>query len=84
MNYRKILPGDPCYPRIAACRDAGAWICDSLDHNDDPGCSNPGCFKYEARAAEYAQFLIEEFVDVMRARGHEIQFINDEILVRTV
>ncbi len=36
------------------------------------------------RAEEYHRFLMEEFVDVMRKRGHKIQFLNDEILIEDV
>jgi hypothetical protein len=36
------------------------------------------------RAEEYHRFLMEEFVDVMRKRGHEIKLFNDEILIEDV
>lgn len=35
-------------------------------------------------AEEYAHFVQEEFVETMRARGHEIEIYGDEIMVRTV
>lgn len=33
------------------------------------------------KAAEYQQFIMQEFVEVMRQRGHKITFFGDEILL---
>lgn len=35
-------------------------------------------------AAEYSKFLHEEFFDVMRQRGHKIEFYGDEIMMEQV
>lgn len=44
-DYRRVKPGEPAYALIKANQDAGLWVCDSYDHNEPGGCSNPGCFK---------------------------------------
>jgi hypothetical protein len=49
-DYEKIGPQDGLvYERVRAVKDAGRWICDSVDHNEDGGCSNPECFKYSGK-----------------------------------
>lgn len=40
--------------------------------------------KLESFHWEFEKFIMEEFVDVMTARGHDIELIGDEILVRQV
>jgi len=35
-------------------------------------------------AGEYYEFVLEEFADVMRQRGHEIQQFGDEIIMEQV
>lgn len=35
-------------------------------------------------SAELEQFILEEFVNVMRLRGHKIEFYGDEIMVEQV
>lgn len=34
--------------------------------------------------AELEQFILEEFVNVMRLRGHKIEFYGDEIMTEKV
>lgn len=46
MKYKKIRPGHPAYERVQSCKKAGLEACDSVDHNEDKGCSNPACFKH--------------------------------------
>lgn len=46
MSYRKIKAGEPMYEMIQANKKAGMWVCDSWDHNEPGGCSNPRCFKH--------------------------------------
>lgn len=46
LTYRKIMPGEPMYEMVQADKAAGRHVCDSWDHNEPGGCSNPGCFKY--------------------------------------
>lgn len=45
-HYRRIAPGDPGYAFVHNLKTAGEPVCDSYDHNDPGGCSNPNCFKY--------------------------------------
>lgn len=35
--------------RIKWFKENKKWICDSVDHNDPAGCSNPECFKYHRK-----------------------------------
>lgn len=51
MSYKSIFD-DPNWPQwdINRCRhlqSLGHLICDSVDHNENDGCSNPNCFKYK-------------------------------------
>lgn len=84
MTYRKIRPGDPLYPRIQVTLALGQWICDAIEHNNADGCPNPTCFNYNPAVQELEQFIVEEFVDVMRRRGHKINFHNGEIQLERV
>lgn len=53
MPYRRIQPGEPMYEFVRTLKEAGEWVCDSSDHNDDArGCSNPECFKHQTRKDE--------------------------------
>lgn len=52
--YRKVQEGEPAFEHIKGIRAAGVWACDSVDHNDNDGCSNPQCFKYVAKTAQQA------------------------------
>lgn len=44
-NYRRVEKGEPGYEHIQALRNRAIWVCDSYDHNEPEGCSNPDCFK---------------------------------------
>jgi len=48
MDYKRVTKDfDPdTYKRIVEYKRLGLWICDSEDHNEPEGCSNPECFKY--------------------------------------
>lgn len=46
MTYKKVKRGEPAFGIIAVFKKAKIWVCDSEDHNDPKGCSNPQCFKY--------------------------------------
>lgn len=59
MEEKKV----PDYPRLGPehgriyelvkfANDHGRWLCDSVDHNEDGGCSNPDCFKHPQRRNE--------------------------------
>lgn len=50
-EYRRIQPGEPMYDMVKANQDAKRWVCDSYDHNELEGCSNPKCFKYRESKA---------------------------------
>lgn len=41
-------------------------------------------FEMALMAEEYTQFVREEFVDVMRQRGHQIEIFGDEIMTGQV
>lgn len=43
-TYKRIEVTNPAYARVVAMREAGKEVCDSDDHNEDSGCSNPACF----------------------------------------
>ena len=45
-SYRKVKRGEPGYELIQDAKNRGTWICDSYDHNENEGCSNPDCFKH--------------------------------------
>lgn len=45
-SYAKIQRGHPFYKMLRASKKMGVWMCDSLDHNEPEGCSNPDCFKH--------------------------------------
>lgn len=51
MSYKKIDRGHPDYVRLTMTRATGGWMCDAIDHNEDSGCSNPGCFKWNKAPA---------------------------------
>ncbi len=44
-DYRKLQAGDAGYELIQAYKSLGFRVCDSYDHNEPDGCSNPDCFK---------------------------------------
>jgi hypothetical protein len=46
VSYKRIEPGHCDYDRLQANIAAGQWMCDSVDHNEVWGCSNPGCAKW--------------------------------------
>jgi hypothetical protein len=47
MTYQKLEPGDAMYEIVKYAHEHGRpWVCDSRDHNEPGGCSNPQCFKY--------------------------------------
>lgn len=49
-TYEKVQPEDgPIYTMIQRHQAHGNFICDSRDHNEDTGCSNPDCFKYNKK-----------------------------------
>lgn len=45
-SYSKVQEGEPAFEHIKGARAAGVWACDSVDHNEPNGCSNPDCFKH--------------------------------------
>jgi hypothetical protein len=45
-NYRRVEKGEPDYERIQQLKNRAIWVCDSYDHNESNGCSNPDCFKH--------------------------------------
>ena len=45
-TYAKLYPGHPAYERVSAMLAKGIEACDSLDHNESNGCSNPDCWKH--------------------------------------
>lgn len=47
VNYRRVMKGEAGFERIETLRYMNIWVCDSYDHNEDNGCSNPDCFKNE-------------------------------------
>ena len=49
VTYDKVKRGEPGYRMIQANKKRGMWICDSADHNENTGCSNPDCFKYNKK-----------------------------------
>jgi hypothetical protein len=51
-EYARIKRGHPAYERVTELKRLGGQACDSVDHNDDGGCSNPDCFKHKTPAAE--------------------------------
>ena len=54
------------------------WRCDSPDHNESTGCSNPQCFKYNGVVSPEWQKLQDD-VDKLWAeiRAHDLKTIND-------
>jgi len=46
IKYRKLEPSSAMYKFVQEMKAAGYWVCDSYDHNEDSGCSNPECFKH--------------------------------------
>lgn len=46
MDYKKIKRGHPAWKMLQDAKKHGIWMCDSVDHNSDEGCSNPNCFKH--------------------------------------
>jgi hypothetical protein len=48
-DYERIKPGHAAYRLVTALRDVGRFACDSDDHNEGDGCSNPTCFKHVSR-----------------------------------
>ena len=51
-QYARIKPGHPAYERVTELKRLGHQACDSEDHNDSGGCSNPDCFKYKTPAVQ--------------------------------
>jgi hypothetical protein len=50
--YERLKPGDAMYEMVKYAHDHGrSWVCDSLDHNEEGGCSNPKCFKFETNTS---------------------------------
>ena len=45
-QYQKVKEGASDYKYIQTLKKLGRWVCDSVDHNESTGCSNPNCFKY--------------------------------------
>lgn len=45
-TYGRIGPGHPAYERVQMLKARNMTVCDSLDHNEVSGCSNPDCFKH--------------------------------------
>lgn len=45
-NYKRVEKGEPFYDFIQQAKNDGRWMCDSADHNESNGCSNPDCFKH--------------------------------------
>lgn len=50
-SYRRIQPGEPMFEMAQANKRAKLWVCDSADHNEEGGCSNPECFKHKYKKA---------------------------------
>jgi hypothetical protein len=46
VSYEKIKKGHPFWELLQDAKRSGRWMCDSVDHNSDEGCSNPHCFKH--------------------------------------
>lgn len=46
MAYKKITSEHPSYGYVQLLLARGAFACDSVDHNDNAGCSNPDCRKF--------------------------------------
>ena len=42
-NYRRVEKGEPFYEMIQEAKNTGRWMCDSYNHNEPSGCSNPDC-----------------------------------------
>lgn len=51
MSYKKIGPEHCDYIRLRATQAEGGWMCDSVDHNESKGCSNPTCANYNKAPA---------------------------------
>lgn len=58
-NYPRI---DKDHPMYALTQCTLFWTCDSLDHNDHLGCSNPACFKHDS-ATDYYRYFIRTIND---------------------
>lgn len=71
MSYKSIFD-DPNRPQwdLDRCRhlqSLGKLICDSIDHNDNNGCSNPNCFKYKGESLlELDKNTIKEILSRVR------------------
>lgn len=48
-SYEHVDLTDPTHRHVKAMLDRGQWACDSVDHNEDTGCSNPTCFKHPGK-----------------------------------
>lgn len=58
----KVVPADDCKVTIETVIDAFAkphWRCESPDHNEDTGCSNPECFKHDPAPPEWEEYVKE-------------------------
>lgn len=49
MTYEKIGKSHPQHEMVKFFQLQGQFACDSVDHNDNMGCSNPRCFKFNGR-----------------------------------
>lgn len=50
LDYPKLTPDDGVvYRMVEKHKSLGNFICDSRDHNEPSGCSNPECFKYKEK-----------------------------------
>lgn len=58
--YARIDLGDPTYRHVKNLIDKGLWACDSIDHNESTGCSNPDCFKYTSEDSLFRRPLVHQ------------------------
>lgn len=54
-SYERVKPGEPTYEFIQGAKRHGIWVCDSVDHNEDYGCSNPDCFKHDPPGTRWSR-----------------------------
>lgn len=79
MTYEKIGPTHPAYERINAINMTGEFACDSIDHNDSNGCSNPKCFNYK-KQNKYIP-LFKENKELFNTYSNFIDLILSEVFV---
>jgi hypothetical protein len=76
--YRKIRQGEPSFERIKFIQSIGQWICDSWDHNEEEGCSNPECFKYQfSQAAKKVKNMVTVEIVLAKSLEAKIQEAKD-------